>query len=344
VTDLDCMSIVKTLVIAKEHWIALDLKYRLVRLGYEVSSAILNTPQLIEVEIEQFCPDLVLIETAESAIVDTLQARGLPLLCLNAHPDLPCVANPHNDLSLNTAIRETLRQQRIQLSLKQQSELLYSVDHEVRTPLSTVLITLDWLEIIEQESFSAQSCQKLEHVSLARTSVSQIAELLDRANLLCRARNNKLVWKPTRIDLQTFCKKLIASVDPSIELISTVSHCLIEFDEMILRQILSNLLNNAVKYSNSPVQLVLNCSDTQLMLQVRDSGIGISEHDRALIFTPLYRGSNVQAIPGTGMGLAIVQELVSTCQGTITVESVPNRGSTFTVILPLRPLDRCSNP
>jgi signal transduction histidine kinase len=334
------MSIVKTLIIVKQHWLALDLKYRLLRLGYEVATATLNMPQLIEVEIEQFCPDVVLIEALEDEIADVIQAKKLPILCLSVHPHLPYLANPHDDRFLKMAICETLRQQQTQLSLTQQLELLYSVDHELRTPLSTVLITLDWLELIEQDHLSAQSSQKLEHVSLARNSVSHMAELLDRATLLCRARSNKLVWKPTQIQLEDFCNRLITTIHLNVELISTVDNCQIEFDVMILQQILLNLLNNALKYSEKTVQLILRSTDDALILQVRDFGIGISERDRALIFNPLHRGENVQDIPGTGMGLAIVQQLVSICHGTLSVESVLNQGSTFTVILPLQPFDR----
>jgi signal transduction histidine kinase len=331
---LDCMPIVKALVVTKEHWLALDLKYRLLRLGYEVFVSIRDTFDEVQCAIDNFHPDLILLQ--EEAIIDSISTE-LPILCLDANATrLPCLANPHDDVSLSTAIRETLHQQRIKLQNRQQVELLYTVDHELRTPLSTMLITLDWLELIEQEHLSARSLQRLEHVGLARNSVSQMAELLDRASLLCRANSKRLTWKPTTIDLRKFCTRLVNEVqNSSIELIFIDINGLIEFDEMILRHVLLNLLNNAVKYSNSTVYLTLELTNTELTTRVQDYGIGITERDRALIFTPLYRGSNSTTIPGTGMGLAIVQQLVSTCHGTIMVESVLNQGSTFTVTLPL---------
>jgi signal transduction histidine kinase len=333
------MSIAKILVIAKEHWIALDLKYRLLRLGYEANVTVSSLPDLIQAAIDNIRPDLVLAENARE-IIDAAQAANVPVLCFNSQCSecstyLPCLANPHDDVSLKTAIRETLRQLHHN---QQQSELLYAVNHELRSPLSTILVTFDRIELIEQESLSARSLQKLEHLSLARNSVTQIVEILDRASFLCRTR--KLNWKPTLINLQVFCRNLIAEYQHSfyVELIFASEIRQINFDQMILRQILSNLLNNAVKYSNSgsKVQLILDRTGDNLIVQVRDFGIGIPECDRALIFKPLYRGSNVQGIPGSGMGLAIVQQLVLTCQGSITVKSASNQGSTFTVSLPLQ--------
>lgn len=347
------MSIVKILVVAKEHWIALDLKYRLHRLGYKTTIA---TSTNIEPVLEAAEPNLVLIDRqmVESAIVGAIEVANLPVLCFNAENqpfqipvDLPCLADPCEETSLDIAIRETLRQHRTQTKLAQQSsqnrqqiELLHTVDHELRTPLSTMLITLDWIELIEQEELSERSLQKLEHLALARNSVYQIAEFLDRTSLFCRSQAKRLSWKPIDIHLSSFCKTLIAEIDQQfcsaeINLICTSPNLVIKFDQMILRQILINLLSNAVKYSSSKVRLSLTHNSDQIIFQIEDRGIGILEHDLASIFTPLYRGSNVNTIPGTGMGLAIVHQLVSACEGTITVESIPAIGSTFTVTLPI---------
>ncbi|MBW4442689.1 MAG: hybrid sensor histidine kinase/response regulator [Plectolyngbya sp. WJT66-NPBG17] len=354
-TDLDCMSIVKVLIIAKEHWITLDLKYRLQRLGYKTTVALEDFQDKISAEQ----PDLVLLDrqSVESEIMGAIEAAQLPALCFNAENqpfeipvDLPYLTNPYQETFLDTAIRSTLRQHRTQLKLAQQLndnqnqlQLLHTVDHELRTPLSTILITLDWIELIEQEELSARSLQKLDHLALARNSVRQMADFLDRTSLFCRCQAGKLVWKPIQINLSAFCNTLIAEVDQiyrsaNIDFVCMSSNLVIEFDEMILRQILINLLSNAVKYSNcgSTVYLKLICHSERMIFQIQDSGIGISERDRDLIFAPLYRGSNVEAIPGTGMGLAIVQQLVSVCRGSITVESTPAIGSTFTVTLPVK--------
>ncbi len=353
-TDLDCMSIVKILIVAKEHWITLDLKYRLQRLGYKTSVALDDSQNVIYDEQ----PDLVLIDrqSVESEIVGAIKAAGVPGLCFNAENqpfeipvDLPCLTNPYQETVLDATIQETLRQHRTQAKLVQQLthnqkqvEILHTVDHELRIPLSTMLITLDWIELIEQEELSARSLQKLDHLALARNSVRQMTEFLDRTSLLCRCESGNLSLKPIWIDLSRFCNALIFEFEQlfynaDIRFVCKSANPVIEFDEMILKQILINLLSNAVKYSDcgSTVYLTLICNSNQVIFQVQDQGIGIPERDRALIFTSLYRGSNVEAIPGTGMGLAIVQQLVSACGGSITVETTPTIGSTFTVTLPI---------
>lgn len=354
-TNLDCMSIVRILIVAKEHWITLDLKYRLQRLGYKTIIALDNSQNVIHTEQ----PDLVLIDrqSVESEIISAIEAAKLPALCFNAENqsfeisvDLPCLTNPYQETALDTTIRETLRQHRTQARLMQQltdnqkqNELLHTVDHELRTPLSTMLITLDWIELIEQEELSARSLQKLDHLALARNSVRQMADLLDRTSLLCRCQAGKLSLKPIWIDLSAFCNALILEIEQlsynaDIHFVCLFPNPIVEFDEMFLKQILINLLSNAVKYSDfgSTVYLNLSRSSNHVIFQVQDQGIGVPECDRTLIFTPLYRGSNVETIPGTGMGLAIVHQLVSACGGSITVESTPMIGSTFTVTLPIK--------
>lgn len=353
-TNLDCMPIVKVLIKAKEPWITLDLKYRLQRLGYKTVVATANLQDVISSEQ----PDLVLLDrqSVESETIGAIEAAQLPALCFNAESqpfeipaDFPCLINFDQATLLDAAIREALRQHRTQLRLAQQLndnrkqlELLHTVDHELRTPLSTMLVALDWVELIEQEELSSRSLQKLDHLALARNSVQQMANFLDRTSLFCRSQAGKLVWKPIRIDLSAFCNTLIIEIDQiydgaNIDFVCLSPNSVINFDEMILRQILINLLSNAVKYSDSSstVQLKLICDLEQVIFQIQDCGIGISERDRDLIFTPMYRGSNVDRVPGTGMGLAIVQQLTSRCGGSITVESTPAIGSTFTVTLPL---------
>ena len=108
-------------------------------------------------------------------------------------------------------------------------------------------------------------------------------------------------------------------------------------DETLLRQIVSNLLNNAIKYSipNGTVLFELIKQEKNVILKFQDQGIGIIEADQKQLFQPFHRGENVGAIPGTGLGLAIVKQCVEVHGGDITVNSQLGVGSTFTVTLPI---------
>ncbi|HHP7245157.1 MAG TPA: sensor histidine kinase, partial [Elainellaceae cyanobacterium] len=101
--------------------------------------------------------------------------------------------------------------------------------------------------------------------------------------------------------------------------------------------ILSNLLSNAIKYSpnKTDIQVKLNCTKRDIIIQVQDSGIGISESDREHLFTPFYRGRNVTNIPGTGLGLAIISQCVELHGGSIEMTSQVNCGTLFIVKLPI---------
>jgi len=104
-----------------------------------------------------------------------------------------------------------------------------------------------------------------------------------------------------------------------------------------LRHIFTNLLSNAVKYSppDQRVDFVVQRDGDNAICRVTDHGCGIPEADQKRLFKAFHRGSNVRQIPGTGLGLLIVQRCVALHSGEIQFESVEGQGTTFTVRLPL---------
>jgi signal transduction histidine kinase len=104
-----------------------------------------------------------------------------------------------------------------------------------------------------------------------------------------------------------------------------------------LRQVLDNVLGNAIKYSNrnGEVQVSIHAEEDQIILQVTDNGPGIPIQDQAHIFDKFYRGRNMEGQEGSGLGLAIVKSIVDAHQGRIWVESNLGQGSTFFIVLPL---------
>ena len=103
-----------------------------------------------------------------------------------------------------------------------------------------------------------------------------------------------------------------------------------------MRQILNNLIANALKYSSvdSTIQLILSEQTDALILQVQDKGIGIPVADLTYLFEPFHRAANVEQIAGTGLGLTITKEAVELHNGQISVESQEGVGTTFTITLP----------
>ncbi|HEX3549870.1 MAG TPA: ATP-binding protein, partial [Candidatus Elarobacter sp.] len=119
-------------------------------------------------------------------------------------------------------------------------------------------------------------------------------------------------------------------------------------DEARLRQVVENIVGNAIKYSpgGEPVEVALRARSGGVEFIVRDRGIGIPEHERGKLFGRFARASNARAlgIGGTGFGLYLVKTIVELHGGTIDVESVEGQGSTFRVIVPVRAAHRAVSP
>jgi len=108
------------------------------------------------------------------------------------------------------------------------------------------------------------------------------------------------------------------------------------FDPRLMRQVINNLLLNALKYSppEKTVQVTLSDTDQEFNLRVQDEGIGIPEDDLKHLFEPFHRATNVGTISGTGLGLSITRQSVELHGGTITVNSQLGAGTTFEVTIP----------
>ncbi len=112
----------------------------------------------------------------------------------------------------------------------------------------------------------------------------------------------------------------------------------IRSDSQILTHVISNLLDNALKYSaeNSTVKLIVEPFATEIKISIIDQGIGIPEDEQVHLFESFFRASNVLGIAGTGLGLTIVKQFVELLNGTITYSSTLNKGSEFSITLPIK--------
>jgi len=118
---------------------------------------------------------------------------------------------------------------------------------------------------------------------------------------------------------------------------SNVGIANIYVDRKLIRQIISNLVSNAIKYSpaEKPIHIDLRYTPDALRLTIRDEGIGIPEDDLKYLFEPFHRATNVGTISGTGLGLVITKEAVELHGGSITVESQVGEGTTMSVTIPI---------
>jgi signal transduction histidine kinase len=185
--------------------------------------------------------------------------------------------------------------------------------------------------------------RKTKHFQQIKTSVEQMTGLLDDVLTFGRADAGKLEFKPAPVNLLKFCSRLVEELQINAGIQYTIiftsqgqcaNACM---DENLLRQILTNLISNGIKYSpeGGTVFFELSCQDQVVTFRIGDQGIGIPLENQKQLFEPFYRATNVGKIKGTGLGLSIVKKCVDLHGGQIVVDSEVGFGTRFTVTLPL---------
>ncbi|BAY47480.1 multi-sensor signal transduction histidine kinase [Scytonema sp. HK-05] len=228
---------------------------------------------------------------------------------------------------------------------KLKSDFIAIASHEFRTPLTTILLSCDFL----QNCGDKLSYEKKErHYNRIKSSVKHLTQILEDVLIIGKTEAGKLKFEPTPIDLISLCLDLVEQLQLSAGEkyhLNFVEQCvygckredLPVMDEKLLRHILTNLLSNAIKYSpqGGTILFELICNHKSVIFRIQDEGIGIPEEDQSKLFTSFFRSSNTGNLPGTGLGLTIVKNAVELHGGQITLESQVGVGTTFTVILPL---------
>jgi signal transduction histidine kinase len=219
------------------------------------------------------------------------------------------------------------------------SKFVSMVSHEFRTPLgiiqSSAEILSDYLERLEPG-------ERRDHLLSIQKNTRRMAGLMEEVLLIGSIEAGKMDFKPAVLDLRNFVRRLADEVLSAtdrrcpIDLKLGVLPVHIRGDERLLRHIFTNLLTNAIKYSEpgQPVQFEIDCDDTAIVSTIRDRGIGIPEADQEWLFSAFHRGSNVGERPGTGLGLLIVKRCADLHGGKISLKSAPGQGTTATFRLP----------
>ncbi len=221
-----------------------------------------------------------------------------------------------------------------------QDRFITTMSHEFRTPLAVILAAKESLQHYYDRMTPERRDQHYRNID---EQIRFLTELLGEILTINRVRAGTLTFEPERMDALDFCRQQLEH----LELMDRGRHRFIfegrgdlkdvEADRVLLQHILNNLLSNAVKFSpqDSPILLEVSRENQTLVLRVSDQGIGLSKADQAHLFEPFFRGRQANTSSGTGLGLAIVLECVRIYGGHIQCESEENKGSVFTVRLPL---------
>ncbi|MEG8946670.1 sensor histidine kinase [Rosettibacter firmus] len=225
-------------------------------------------------------------------------------------------------------------------------EFLSTISHQLRTPLSTILSSVDLLELYIKKKNVGRQLQVLNKI---KNSVINLRNVIDNITVLYKNETQKLNVK--RIELRKFINDLIEEViveakeDHYINVnIETTSKYILA-DEFVLKQILMNLFLNSIKFSPDGGQILLTIKKENnfLVFSIRDEGIGIDEKEIKNLYKPFYRAKNAENIPGLGLGLAIVYKLVKLHEGKIKCYSSLNKGTEFQVFIPFNQNEKSTN-
>ncbi|WP_173021532.1 ATP-binding protein [Lewinella sp. W8] len=220
------------------------------------------------------------------------------------------------------------------------SQFFENVSHELRTPLTLILGPLE--RVLKRNRLENQDFTLLHLMrDNAKKLHKRINELLDLSSIDAM----RMSLEPEPIVLYPYVKSILAQFEGSARLRSinlsfefALDHELrILADPDKVEKIIYNLLSNAIKFTPEGGQVSVRCErqGEQLILRVRDTGIGIPERDLSGIFDRFQRVSTEEHYEGTGIGLALCKELSELMEGTISVDSVMGEGSTFTLSIPL---------
>lgn len=321
-----------------------------VKLGESISGHVARTREAVvlsgDVDGERFPGKPTSEQAPTSAVCAPLEHRGellgvinvsrdssdydeydLQTLRLFAEPAAAAIANGRLYEAERAHVAELLELDRMK------TEFMASMGHELRTPLTSIRgavaasrrpVLADeerghLLEVVDRqaERLHAMVEEMLTSADQRTPGVMPMLRPIDLAALVrLVALDSQVAGRPVEVDAPPRCD--------------------VRGDPESIRRIVGNLIENAFKYGEPPVRIVVGCHDDAVVLSVEDGGRGVPESEREKIFERYYRANRSDSTPGHGLGLPIVRGLVTACGGTVWVEDATNGGAAFRVTLPVR--------
>ncbi len=257
-------------------------------------------------------------------------------------------------IGISFVIRDITSQKQRELELersnKLKSDFLAHMSHELRTPLTSIL---GFSSVLEKQIFGVLNPKQDQYIGQIHRSGQHLLNLINDILDLSKIEAGQMELEIGPTDLQEVCQSAIELVSETARVRditidqSRLSEFQLPADELRIRQVLINLLTNAIKFSHDGGRIGVSADriDNLLAITVWDEGIGIPTNQQNRLFQPFQqiqsaysqaaRANGKRSNIGTGLGLALSRRLVELHQGYITVESIEGEGSKFTVHLPI---------
>jgi PAS domain S-box-containing protein len=267
-----------------------------------------------------------------------VSSTPLPDLKNEIREALVVIKNITEQKELERSLIKTIEREQELNTMK--SQLITMASHEFRTPLTTILSSVF---LLDRYSGADLEREKGTHLNKIKRAIATLNDLLGEFISLGKLDEGKVKIVYNEVDVKSFLEELVNDMEPLRKSNQPITyHYLGEerevvIDKKLLQGIVLNLIGNAIKYSfnNAPIIVTASVQEKNIILQVIDHGIGIPKEEQHHIFERFYRANNAANIEGSGLGLNIVQKYVHLLNGTIEFESEVNKGTTFTVTLPV---------
>lgn len=218
------------------------------------------------------------------------------------------------------------------------SRFVSMASHEFRTPLSTVLSSAS---LLSKYTHTEEQDKRTRHIDKIKGSVKHLNDILEDFLSLGKLDEGKVEQQVDNFNLQECIADVIEEMtlmvkkEQKIEL-HYEGYPNILCDKKLLRNILVNLISNAIKFSAEKSKIIIEAKmdENQTTISVADTGIGIAEQDQQYLFASFFRATNATNIQGTGLGLHIVKRYTDLLGGTVSLKSELNKGTTVSLSIP----------
>ena len=232
--------------------------------------------------------------------------------------------------------------ERLDSAFESQKQFVQDASHELKTPIATAQTNI---EVLEMDQDATVEDYRLT-TGVVKRSLERLDFLSQGLLLLSQGSQPQIRW--AQLDLASIVDEVVAESQPaaavarvSLEAAGVQQDLQVRGDAIAIKQVITNLVDNAIKYNrpDGMIEISARTEGSSTVLEVRDTGVGISASDRQHVFDRFYRvdKSRSRAQGGSGLGLAIVKKIVEEHGGAVSVESTLGAGSTFRVTLPLIP-------
>ena len=225
----------------------------------------------------------------------------------------------------------------IKYLLKQKDDFIGVASHELKTPVTTIKA---YTQILE-EMLKAKDAPEVSIIQKLEKQVNKLHTLINDMLDATKMVSGRLAFSYSDFNFDNFIEEVISDLEltmnKKIEANLSATGCFVHADKERIEQVITNLVNNANKFSPSAEKIIVRTflKDNQVHCEVQDFGIGISQEHQGMIFQQFYRiNNNKNTFPGIGLGLYISSEIIKMEGGTMRVKSVEGEGSTFSFLLP----------